>query len=143
MNKDNNLKMGLILRLSISTFLFIIGGLIIGYPNISKSYIIVHYENFAQVFGISLLRSFIYNLSISSLYGVGIFIIIGGMGVILNIHVVIIIYAYIIAIVGICLHIPYKYNKIRKSRRLLTVIMVFFCMIIVFSTKKIGRGHNS
>ena len=126
-----------VLRLSISLLFFALAGLSFVYPLKARGYLASHSRNFCDVLNLpksSAMRSLIPNTPLWTSYLIPIFFLIGAFVTLFKIRSAIFLYAYITVIIGIVLHVPYKGNKISQCRTLGMVLIVFSCMIILYSS---------
>ena len=128
------------LRLSIASLFFIIGGLIILYPNSAKLYVSLRFSKFVDLLNFFVTPSginshLVSNISLHYFYGLGAFFVFSGLFTLINCSCLIFVFSFVSLLLGMALHIPYDGAMIRQSRKLATIGLMFFCAIILISSK--------
>ena len=132
--------MAVMLRISIASLFFIIGGLIIVYPNSTKLYVSLRVSKFVDLLNFFVTPSginshLISNISLHYFYGLGAFFVLSGLFTLINCSCLIFIVSFVSLLLGMALHIPYGGAMIRQTRKLATIGLMFFCAIILISSK--------
>eukprot|EP00826_Nyctotherus_ovalis_P011824 TRINITY_DN13080_c0_g1_i3.p1 TRINITY_DN13080_c0_g1~~TRINITY_DN13080_c0_g1_i3.p1 ORF type:complete len:162 (-),score=44.83 TRINITY_DN13080_c0_g1_i3:148-633(-) len=129
--------MGFLLKASIVSIYFVIGGLIIAYPNSAQEYISGQYTNFREILSnfvapTYLPEDFVATLPLPVFYAFGAFTLLGGLLIILNCSNGILAYSYIAFLLAVVLSMPKEGTMIKSCRRLGMIFILFFASIILF-----------
>jgi len=135
--------MSFLFRTSLAMLFFSLTTIIYMYPADTKSYMRERYDNFykfaqSTFWPITLIlpKMLIASIPVWIIQALGIFIGGAGLIVLLNKRLLIIIYAYALAIPAIILHMPYEgTNTVGQIRKLVFVIGIFFSMMILASLR--------
>ena len=133
--------MTIMLRVTIAALFFGMAAMMYMYPGETKRYISDRYVEFYKYItrALPLLKALVPIGLVASMANwvfqlLGLIMMTGGVIVLLNRKTAIVIFAYLIAIIGTILHMPYaEAGMVTQIRKLVFVFAVFFSMVILVS----------
>eukprot|EP00826_Nyctotherus_ovalis_P002854 TRINITY_DN10574_c0_g1_i1.p1 TRINITY_DN10574_c0_g1~~TRINITY_DN10574_c0_g1_i1.p1 ORF type:complete len:166 (-),score=59.63 TRINITY_DN10574_c0_g1_i1:57-554(-) len=122
--------MAFLLKISLAALFFTIGGLILVYPEGAKDYVAERYPALKDLFDHPVFPEKL-GLTTTHFYGIGAFLAVGGLSMLLHSRIGMTVHALVVLLVGSALHLPSGESRISQSVKLVNVVVVSLSILIL------------